>query len=86
MATVFPFVGEDGIDWRSEVSKVYSKITDGFYDEIEIPAEDVIGEYMTCYGNAAELALELEDKLDEIFENCDTVEDCKEALMEYFQW
>lgn len=86
MATIKAFVGEDGVDYWSEVAKVYSKITDGFYEDIEQPAEDVIEEYMTCYGNAAELALELEDRLDDVLQNCDTVEDCKEVLREYFQW
>ena len=86
MADIINFVDENGVDWRAEVGKVYAKITGDFYDEHETPADDIIDEYMTCYGNAAELALELEDRLDDVFSGCTTVEDCKDALRQYFQW
>lgn len=68
------------------VSKVYSAITDGVFNDITDSAEDVINEFKFCYKNIAELAFDLEDKFDEIFEDCETKDDFKNALNNYFGW
>ena len=74
------------MDFSEEVSKVYDVITDGIYDSMEVSAEDVLQEFDFCYGNIARMAIELEEKMDVVFANCKTVEDCKDAIIEYFAW
>ena len=72
--------------FRSEVAKVYNRITDGAFSDMETPAEDILDEFEFCYGRLAKDAADLEDKLDELFKDCQTVDDCKEALGDYFGW
>jgi len=74
---------------RSEydlIGKLISIMTDGIYYKIEDGEENIVREFRFRYADIAELALNLEDVLDELFENCTTVGDCKEKLEEYFEW
>lgn len=68
------------------VSRVYSIITDGAYNDWTDNVTDVIDEFNFLYGDIANLAYDLEDKLDEVFSECETVQDCVEALRQYFKW
>lgn len=74
------------MDFSQEVAKVYKVITDGAFEDMETPAEYILDEFKFCYGNIANDAMELEDKLDRVFEDCKTVDDCKAALADYFSW
>ncbi len=74
---------------RSEydlIGKLISIMTDGIYYKIEDGEENIVREFRFRYADIAELALNLEDVLDELFESCKTVGDCKEKLEEYFEW
>ena len=66
------------------VSKVYTVITGGIYSDADTSAAWVLDEFNELYGEPAKLARDLRDKLDEIFDECDTVDDCKDALESYF--
>lgn len=68
------------------VSKVYSVITDGAFTDWTDSSSDVLDEFQFLYGNIANLANDLEDNIEEVFADCETVQDCVEALRKYFNW
>lgn len=68
------------------IGKLISIMTDGICNKLEDGEENIVREFRFRYGDIAELALNLENVLSELFENCVTVEDCKERLEEYFEW
>lgn len=69
---------------EKNVSKVYSIITGGIYTDADTNAAWVIDEFNDLYGEPAKLAYDLRDKVDELFDQCDTVDDCKDVLENYF--
>ena len=69
---------------NKNVTKVYTIITGGLYPDPDTDATWVLDEFKELYEEPANLARDLRDKMDEIFDECDTVEDCKEALEAYF--
>ena len=70
--------------FNKNVAKVYTIITGGLYPDPDTDATWVLDEFKELYEEPANLARDLRDKMDEIFDECDTVEDCKEALESYF--
>ena len=38
------------MDFSQEVAKVYNRITDGAFSDMETPAEDILDEFEFCYG------------------------------------
>lgn len=68
------------------IGEVYNTVTDGIYKNAEDPADAVIEEFNSRYGDLGKLAYELQDKLDELFSDCATIDDCKDVLEDYFCW
>lgn len=73
-------------DTYSDISAVYHEVTDGAYHDPETPASEILEEFRFRFGNIAKLALDLEDDLDTLFSECETVDDCKDMLADYFGW
>lgn len=71
---------------ENNVGMVYSTITDGAFNDVNDDPSDVIEEFKFRYGNIANLAYDLEDRIEEIFDECVTKEDFIEALKQYFNW
>ena len=61
---------------NKNVTKVYTVITGGLYPDPDTDSSWILDEFNELYGVPA--------KLDEIFDECDSVEDCKDALETYF--
>ena len=69
---------------NKNVTKIYTVITGGLYPDPDTDSSWILDEFNELYGVPAKLARDLRDKLDEIFDECDSVEDCKDALDAYF--
>lgn len=66
------------------MNEVYDYITDGSFTDDDDSQEDIKKEFDYLYGDIARKAQDLRDEIDIVFDDCETVSDCKDAISDYF--